>query len=303
MAEWSSSYVTSLPDSAFACPDSRKYPHHNKAGAVDLPHLRAALSRVGDPSNDQCGKAHLQRHARALGMGQKAMSDFQDVPFRILDDDAFQILAIPYGGPIEKAGAPYGADLQGEWFSPRTDIKADWFDSRPTLWHHGKDPTGKMQTTLVGKATNLHEEDDGHWVDFWWKQGEKRVDLIRQLGKKGAHIYGSSSTLPSLVQREASGEITVWPYMEQTLSTAPVNTYSYIRPMKAVLDDFYGVDIPVSSALKALLPALDELSSDLVATEGIEPLPPQAMSERDIRKLERLVNQLLEQVRRKPNTT
>lgn len=232
-------------------------------------------------------------------MTAKASSDFQSVPFRLLDDDAFQILAIPWGGPIEKADAPYGADLQGEWFSPNTDIKPDWFTERPTLWHHGKDPTGKMQSTLVGKATNLHEEEDGWWVDFWWKQGEKRVDLVRQLGKKGAAIYGSSSTIPSLKAAKATGEITVWPYVEQTLSTAPVNTYSYLRSMKAVLDDFYGLDIPVSSALKALLPAIEELASDLGATEGVEPLPPQAMSERELRKLERLIDQLLTQVRSK----
>src|SRR3990172_1305308 len=302
MAEWSTSYVNSLPDSAFACPDSRKYPHHNKAGEVDKPHLRAALSRIGDPDNDQCGKGHLQRHARALGMGAaKASSDFQNVPFRMLDDDAFQILAIPYGGPIEKAGAPYGADLQGEWFSPNTDIKPDWFDQRPTRWHHGLDPTGKMQTTLVGKAVNLQEEDDGWWVDFWWKEGEKRVELVRQLAKKGAAIYGSSSTIPSMKRTEkATGEILMWPYVEQTLSTAPVNTYSYLRPMKAVLDDYDRMGIPVSSALKALLPAMEELASDLGATEGIEPLPPQAMSERELRKLERLLDQLLSQVRRNP---
>jgi hypothetical protein len=161
-----------------------------------------------------------------------------------------------------------------------------------------------MQTTLVGKATNLHEEDDGWWVDFWWTQGEKRVDLIRQLGKKGSHIYGSSSTIPSMKRSEkATGEITVWPYVEQTLSTAPVNTYSYLRPMKAVLADFDAADIPVSSALKALLPAMEELAADLGATEGIEPLPPQAMSERELRKLERLIDQLLTQVRRKPTPT
>lgn len=226
---------------------------------------------------------------------------FQDVPFRLLDDDAFQILAIPYGGPIAKAGAPMGADLQGEWFSDRTDIKPDWFTERPALWHHGIDPTGKMQTTRVGKATNLHEEDDGWWVDFWWKQGEQRVDLIRQLGKKGAHVYGSSSTIGSMKRvNRATGEITQWPYIEQTLSTAPANTYSYLRPMKAVLDDFDAVGIPVSSALKALLPAMEELASDLGAEEQLTPLLTPAMSERDLRKLERLVDQLLSQVRRKP---
>jgi hypothetical protein len=231
----------------------------------------------------------------------KASSDFRDVPFRLLDDDAFQILAIPFGGPIERPGAPYGADLQGEWFSDKTDIKADWFDARPTLWHHGLDPTGKMETTRIGKAVNLTEEEDGWWVDFWYDKGQKRIDLVRQLGKKGAHVYGSSSTIPQLkASNRATGEILVWPYMEQTLSTTPVNTYSYLRPMKAVLDDFDAADIRVSSALKALLPKLDELASDLGATEGIEPLPPQAMSERDLRKLQRLVDELLAQVRRKP---
>lgn len=303
MAEWSTAYVNSLPDSAFACPDSRKYPHHNKAGEVDKPHLRAALSRVGDPGNDQCGKAHLQRHARALGMGEKASTDFRELPFD-LDGEMLSILAIPYGGPIEKAGAPYGADLQGEWFSPKTDIKPDWFTERPVLWHHGKDPAGVMGTEALGKAVNLRQEDDGWWVDFWLAQGDRRVDLVKQLGKKGAHIYGSSATIPSLAKVEkATGEIIVWPYIEQTLSTAPVNTYSYVRSAKAVLDDFDAVGIPVSSALKALLPAMEDLAADLVATEGIEPLPPQAMSERELRKLERLVNQLLEQARRKQTPT
>jgi hypothetical protein len=211
----------------------------------------------------------------------------------MLDDDAFSLLAIPYGGPIEKAGAPLGADLQGEWFGPRTDIKPDWFLERPTLWHHGKDPSGVMGTTLVGKAIGLHEEEDGWWVDFWWKQGEKRVELIRQLGKKGAHIYGSSSTIPTLVRTEKSGEITQWPYIEQTLSTSPVNTYSYARPMKAVLDDFEANDIEMHAALKALLPALDDLVSDLGAQSGVKPRLLQAMSEGDMTTLERLADRLL----------
>jgi len=114
----------------------------------------------------------------------KASSDFRSLPFEIINDDAFRILAIPYGGPMEKAGAPYGADLQGEWFSPETDIKPDWFTERPVLWHHGKDPTGKMGTTLMGKAINLTQEDDGWWVDFWWTKGEQRRALVEMLGKK-----------------------------------------------------------------------------------------------------------------------
>jgi hypothetical protein len=67
-----------LPDSAFACPEQRKYPHHTASGAVDKAHLRNALARMGDPSNDQCGKAHLEAHARSLGIGdrdEKSLSD------------------------------------------------------------------------------------------------------------------------------------------------------------------------------------------------------------------------------------
>lgn len=219
-------------------------------------------------------------------------SPFRRIPHTMLDDDAFSILAIPYGGPIAKSGAPLGVDLQGEWFSPKTDIKADWFAERPALWHHGKDPL--IGDTLIGKAVNLHEEDDGWWVDFWWKQGEKRVELIRQLGKKGAHIYGSSSTVPSLAKADrATGEIVVWPYIEQTLSTSPVNTYSYPRPMKAVLDDFEANDIEMHAALKALLPALDDLVSDLGAAQGVKPLHHQAMSEGEMNTLERAVDRLL----------
>src|SRR3972149_3793105 len=106
MATWSSAYITALPDSAFACIDSegRHYPHHNSSGALDLPHLRAALSRLGDASNTQCGKGH-----------------------------------------------------------------------------------------------------------------------IRHLHARGAEICGSTPPSPSLVRRASSGEIEVWPFIEQTLSTSPVN--------------------------------------------------------------------------------
>jgi hypothetical protein len=69
-----------LPDAAFACIDStgRHYPHHTNAvkngsdnGTVNKALLRNALSRIGDPSNTQCGKAHLEAHAKALGIGQE----------------------------------------------------------------------------------------------------------------------------------------------------------------------------------------------------------------------------------------
>src|SRR6185436_4085438 len=91
----------------------------------------------------------------------------------VIDDAKFRLLAIPYGGPIPSKASPLGVDLDGEWFSPRTDIKPGWFDVRLVDWHHGAD--GKLGRSILGKADNLTEDDDGWWVDVWLRHGERRV--------------------------------------------------------------------------------------------------------------------------------
>ena len=58
-AEWDTAYVNDLPDSAFACSKQRKYPHHDKSGKVDLPHLRNARARVRQEGTSSCGYTHL----------------------------------------------------------------------------------------------------------------------------------------------------------------------------------------------------------------------------------------------------
>jgi hypothetical protein len=153
----------------------------------------------------------------------------------VIDDDAFRLLAIPFGGPIPSKASPLGVDLDGEWFSPNTDIKPGWFDLRVVDWHHGADQ--KLGRTVLGKATDLTEDEDGWWVNVWLKHGERRVDLIRRLAERGAQLYGSSESVAGLTKKAATGEILVWPYMRQTLSTSPQNTYSVLRPLKATLDD------------------------------------------------------------------
>jgi hypothetical protein len=76
--EWSRARISRLPDSAFAAieilPDGRRLrrlPHHDESGAVDLPHLRAARSRLGqvkwvDPRNAEAARRHLDEHWREL---------------------------------------------------------------------------------------------------------------------------------------------------------------------------------------------------------------------------------------------
>ena len=171
-----------------------------------------------------------------------------------------RLLAIPFSGPIP---GPNGKsrDLDMEYFDERTDIKPDWFDERPVDWHHSQDPSGKMNGVLIGKAKNLHRDDEGWWVDLWLNAGEKRLGLVRKLAEKGAELYGSSYAYPNLVKRDpkGTGHIQVWPYMMQTLSTSPQNTNSVHRPAKAVLDAFTQADIAVEPILADVLTELDVL--------------------------------------------
>lgn len=168
-----------------------------------------------------------------------------------------RLLAIPFSGPLP--GNAKGLDMDGEYFDEKTDIKPDWFSERPVDWHHSKDPSGKLNGVLIGKAKNLTMDEDGWWVDLWLNAGEKRLSLIRQIQEKGGQLFGSSYAYPNLVRRGAKGHIDVWPYMMQTLSTSPQNTNSVHRPAKAVLDAFTEADIAVEPLLRDVLTELDVL--------------------------------------------
>jgi hypothetical protein len=263
VAEWTTAYINDLPDSAFACIDDagRHYPHHDESGTLDLPHLRNALSRVAQEDTTTCGVAHLRAHAKAADVGGKATLDDYTAPTpvkaQVISDDHFRLLAIPFGGPIG------GKDLDGEYFSKNTDIKPEWFSERPVLWHHGQDSL--MADHTVGKATDLVQEDDGWWVDVWMKHGDRRADLVNRLRAK-APLYGSSGTISYLRKASTDGEILVWPFVEQTLTTSPQNALSVTRPAKAWLADFDHAGIPVDRALKAFLTDLDKLGADLPLT-------------------------------------
>jgi len=57
---------SNLSESQFACPAKRKYPIPDKA------HIRNALARCGDPSNDQCGCDTVRAAARKAGIGESS---------------------------------------------------------------------------------------------------------------------------------------------------------------------------------------------------------------------------------------
>lgn len=315
MAVLTSAARENLANSAYACPEKRLYPHHFPDGSLDLPHLRAALSRIGDPDNDQCGKAHLLAHRTEEGMGEgKALLP---VKAQLMDDDELtawlggktprRILAIPFGGPIPSAKSSIGVDYEGEWFSPETDIYGPYPELRKTRerlvdWHHAYrppsvlqgDPTGVMSGRVLGKSILDEEpESDGWWADFWMKQGEARLSKIRELVRRGVQLFGSSQPLPG-VERKASGEITVWPHWLQTLSTSPVNTFSIVKP-KAMLAEY----TDLSPELRHVLASLGNLSVDLGPTSdaGEEP----AKSGRvDMARFERALDHSLEAFKPQP---
>lgn len=181
----------------------------------------------------------------------------------LLDDDAFRLLAIPFGGPIPSPHSPRGVDLDGEWFDERTDIKPHLWPEREVDWHHGRD--GVMGRTVIGKAVLDDEpQEDGWWVTVWLKHGERRLALIRELAERGAQLFGSSQAPRGTVRKASTGYIEVWPYWRQTLSTSPQNTLSVIAPLKA---DDEAESRPLAAVKAALLSDhLRDLAADLRLT-------------------------------------
>lgn len=313
MASWSTAYINDLPDSAFACVrgSDRFYPHHDASGALDLPHLRAALSRIGDPSNEQCGKAHLEAHAEAADIGGgKALLP---VKAQLMDDaeeaawfagrTSRRLLAIPFGGPIPSPTSARGVDLDGEFFDEATDIFGPHRvlrQERDRLvdFHHGKSKL--MARTVIGKATLDDEPDDeGWWVDFWFKAGEERVRLVKALQQRGAQLFGSSEPVKASVEIEPNGHIRVWPFLFETVSTSPQNTYSVFRA-KAALEGATDAGITVSEAMRSLLSDAADLDAHLRRTSGAGPGDDVAKAGRELSGTnEALIADAIEELREK----
>ncbi len=194
------------------------------------------------------------------------------------------LLAIPFGGPIPSPKSAKGVDLDGEWFSERTDIFGPHKALRATKerlvdWHHSfmppgpafGDPTGKMRGVILGKAVLRDEPDeDGWWVDFWVRAGERRVELVRRVAER-ATLFGSSQPMGQTAKAD-TGEITLWPFALETLSTAPQNTAS-VMSAKALLDDADEAGIAISDQMRSLLAEMHYLGSSLddPSTVGDQP--------------------------------
>jgi hypothetical protein len=165
----------------------------------------------------------------------------------------WRVLAIPFGGEFKG-----GKDSDGEFFSLNTDIKPKWFPERPTLWQHGLDPV--LKDDVVGVEDDLTlEEKLGWWGTLWLDRSHQyhaEIDALLRAGK----MHGSSGALGHLVRKSRTGEILVWPHIEQTLTPTPANRLSRIEPAKA-LADFTSAGMTID-AVKTLI-ATEDLSADL----------------------------------------
>jgi hypothetical protein len=168
----------------------------------------------------------------------------------------WRVLAIPFGGPFD------GKDFDGEFFSQRTDIKPDWFDRRPLVWHHNLDGTMKADPVLGTADDTEKSDDEGWWSTIWLDRSHQywaQVDAMLRAGK----LYGSSGSLPNFVRTDhKTGEILIWPYIEQTLTPIPANPYARVMAAKAI-SHFDEANLGLHPALRGLLSDLDSQAADL----------------------------------------
>jgi phage head maturation protease len=179
-AEWDTAYINDLPDSAFACIDSggekedgktvprslRHYPHHNSSGAVDLPHLRNALSRVAQDDTTTCGVSHLRAHAEAEGVGETRFEiDSADIEVRSVAKREIEVRLLPWDTVIETNQGPEmvtrgamadtaqdGVLLMGLEHEAHIGVGSG---GRPVLTRHP-----------AGRSVSVWEADDGPHVAF-----------------------------------------------------------------------------------------------------------------------------------------
>lgn len=145
---------------------------------------------------------------------------------------SFRMLAVPFGGPIFREGAPNGVDLDQEWFSERTELRIGPHSQVPVLFHHDRDPSGRVQGRL-GTALNWTRTPKG-WVADVELDDSPNVRLVQRLSER-TDIYGSTSVEPGApVRRDHTGEILYWPVHELSLSPSPQNVMAItLQPFRS----------------------------------------------------------------------
>jgi hypothetical protein len=114
----------------------------------------------------------------------------------------------------------------------------------------------------MGTADDTEKSDEGWWSTVWLDRSHSYWAQVDQLLRAGK-VYGSSGSLPSFVKTDRkTGEILVWPYIEQTLTPTPANPYARVVPAKA-LAHFDEANLILPPSVRGLLSDLDSQQADL----------------------------------------
>lgn len=150
-------------------------------------------------------------------------------------------------------GNPQDTDLQGEWFTKATNFCLNWFSSRPLLYHHALDKTVGLKT--IGIIPTIKEDDLGLWIAAQLDLRDKYARAVYEMVKSTQFGF-SSGSVDHLVKIKSTGEISVWPLIEVSITPSPAQASKVtVRALKSL---FNGEFLSNSSRLRELYAEADD---------------------------------------------
>ncbi len=229
-----------------------------------------------DEAGDPMGKTHgchgTMEEAQAQMRALYAAENKAAVKFADADENVIEGIGMPFGGLFD------GQDLAGEHFSKTTDFCFDWYASeRPLLYHHGLDKDAG--TSVIGRVKAWKVTDVGVWVQAQLDSHNEYVDAVKELVRKKALAFSSGAMAHLVRKNTKTGELTVWPWVELSMTPTPCNIMATLdfatakAHFKAI-----GVDLPDSLEAKATLDAsarnqLDDSDFAYIDSNGGRHLP------------------------------
>ncbi|HUT21372.1 MAG TPA: phage major capsid protein [Anaerolineae bacterium] len=278
-AVWSTASVNDLPDSSFlyiepggdkdeqgrTVPRSlRHFPVKDSAGKPDLPHVRNALSRLGQSGTGggwltEGLRKRLVAAAQRLLAGGKS-TDPDDLLLAFGSEVKMQADG-RVSGYLVRFTDEDNPDLDGEYFDKATDYALMERARSPIYYHHGQDPV--IQKRVIGDGA-LTQDDVGIWLDGQLKLRDKWEQAVRRLGQ--AHkLTWSSGTATHLVERDQPGpkatHISRWPLgLDASLTLTPA------EPLNKA--DLKTLRAQPAQSLKALAPEVFAASASTELSEA-----------------------------------
>ena len=208
------------------------------------------------PSKPEAARQLAALYANVEDAKVKAL-DFPDGVHKLL------VLATPYGGPDN------GKDWQGEYFDDETDFMTELGESRPIIYFHGLQPSGRKQARpeVIGTGIAVRRDENGMWFEVLLEKGKALVERLWEAALKGL-VRASTGSLSHLVRRAKDGHLLTWPIGEISLldigtGREPANDYATVVPLKSLFTEA-GLE-PPEWVIKA-----DEAE----VTQSVEPIQP-----------------------------